>query len=82
MAFSKSRLYCGDVGGGNAVHQYVSDGSDRGSSIGAAGFFNTSYLNLRTGDLIFAGVTTSGGVSCFVVSLQNVAVAGVSINGV
>jgi hypothetical protein len=81
MAFSITRLICLENNGYNSVHAYVSDGSDRGSTIAAAGFFNSAYLNLRAGDIILAGVTCGGGVSCFVVSHQNVSGGGVSING-
>jgi hypothetical protein len=82
MAFSISRLACLEANGLNSVFAYVTDGSDKGSGIATAGFFNTAYLMLRAGDIIFAGVSAGGGVSCFVVTLQNVAVSGVSINGV
>ena len=84
MAYSTSRLSCVFSDGYGSVHRYSSDGSDLGSAIGAAGFFNASAAELKIGDIILAGVTLVGaggyGVSAFVVTHKHS--AGVSVNGV
>lgn len=84
MAFSRARLSCTFSDGYGSFHWYHSDGSDLGSAMITAGFWNDAAADLKTGDIILAGVTLVGaggyGVSAFVVSHRHS--AGVSVNGV